>query len=189
MDRIKRISKWIQRVIYFLLPTLPLAIVLKWLLLPESALRAFLIPMHITARYAQQCHQALTDTCSPFTLMSRLLGACASLWSLLPLLVGLLVLKRLASAYYRGEIFTLANARSYRTLGLVFFIDALLIKPLHQALLSLAVTLNNPPGSRVIAIAFGTQNINMLLLGGLLIFISWIMIQGHRLQEENDLTV
>lgn len=123
------------------------------------------------------------------TSTQRFVGICGSFTGLLPLLLGLIVLKKLFQNYYGGHIFTLENADRYKKLGILFFLHALIAQPLQGLLMVLAATLSNPPGHRFITIGFGTPNLEAIFCGVLVIVISWVMAEAQKLQDEQQLTV
>jgi hypothetical protein len=105
------------------------------------------------------------------------------------IIAGLYILRSIFHNYEKGEIFTLTNGRHYRTLGLLFFLEALLFQPLSHMLLVLAMTLFNPPGHRYITVSFGTPNIEALFCGTVIIVISWVMIEAAKLEGEQKLII
>lgn len=97
---------------------------------------------------------------------------------------GLLRLRALFGLYARGEVFHPAAARCLRG-----FAWALVLvgasNPLTGALLSVALTLGNPPGERTLSISLGSDDLGTVFLGGLLLVIAWIMGEAGRIAEEN----
>ncbi|MGL4859242.1 MAG: DUF2975 domain-containing protein [Enterobacteriaceae bacterium] len=83
----------------------------------------------------------------------------------------------------------MSNTLRYKYLGWCFFIDALIATPLNEILLSIASSMSNPVGERYFGVSFSSFNIMELICGVLLIMISWIMIEGHTLQNEQELTI
>ncbi|MCP4221111.1 MAG: DUF2975 domain-containing protein [bacterium] len=49
--------------------------------------------------------------------------------------------------------------------------------------------MQNPPGQRILRIGFGSDDITKLVIGLLIILVSWIMNEGRELQEEQQYTV
>ena len=97
---------------------------------------------------------------------------------------GLFRLRALFGLYARGEVFHPAAARCLRG-----FAWALVLvgasNPLTSALLSVALTLGNPPGERTLAISLSSDDLGTIFLGGLLLVIAWIMGEAGRIAEEN----
>ena len=84
---------------------------------------------------------------------------------------GLILLSRLFALYERGEFFKTGNIRCIKFLGLV-----IAGVWLTQTILELMAHQNNIEGSG-------------LVYGGLVVFIAWIMDEGRKIQEEQELTV
>jgi hypothetical protein len=84
---------------------------------------------------------------------------------------GLILLNRLLSLYERGIFFAAGNVRCIKFLGLViagcWLVEAILELMAHQ---------NKTDGTG-------------LICGFLLVFIAWIMDEGRKIQEEQELTV
>ena len=64
----------------------------------------------------------------------------------------------------------------FETLGLT--LGRQVLKPLHQLLLSGALTMHNPPGQRYITISLSGTDIGIVLTGLLIFLISWIIQKG-----------
>ena len=124
-----------------------------------------------------------------WTALSSGIGLAGSLFSVIPVLWGLIVLKSIFRNYKQGAIFTTVNARHYRTLGWLFFMDALLIEPVSSMIEVLSITLSNPPGQRYISLNFGTPGLENLFYGLLILVISWVMLEASKLQEDQQLTI
>jgi hypothetical protein len=124
-----------------------------------------------------------------WTLMLKLLGFCADLIGLLPFFISLFFLKKLFSCYRDGEIFTPRNAILYRKLGVLYLVDALLIKSLSQTLMILAVTMTNPPGHRYLSLSFGTPHLSSLFYSVLVMIVSWVMCEASKLHDEHKFTI
>jgi len=113
------------------------------------------------------------------------------LTSMLPVGVGLYgvyCLSRLFRLYEHGQVFLAENVYWYKRLSRVLLWSCL-AGILCRCLLSVVLTLHNPPGQRMISLSLSSDDLNLLLLGGVLAVIAWVMDEGRRLQEEADLTV
>ncbi len=99
-------------------------------------------------------------------------------------LFGLWHVRLLFGAYERGEVFTTTAARHLRLAGLALAANALAAVFIHP-LGSILLTYDNAPGERQFSIALGSDTYMLLLAGGLLIVIGWIMGEAARLADEN----
>lgn len=108
------------------------------------------------------------------------LGAIA----LVPITMALLQMRALFARYRRGEILTLPCARHIFRAGQALVLLAmaqLVILPLQV----IALTADNPSGDRHIIINFSSETLWLLLSGGLLIVVGWVMVEATRAAEEN----
>jgi hypothetical protein len=191
MDRIQKVSSYLLIVFNVLLIALPLLAIIQWLFieLKISDVPSFINFFGLLERTVQTPEGIVNLSTIHWTPLLKILGFSADILNLIPLILSLFVLKSIFRNYQKGEIFSMANATQYRRLGWLFLLDALLIKSLSNTLLVLAVTLTNPPGHRYITVSFGTPNMTALFCGILVIVISWVMLEGYKLQEEQKLTV
>ena len=97
--------------------------------------------------------------------------------------------KVIFSNYKIGEIFNLDNAKYYNFLGWMFFIHAVIAKPISEGLMVLAVTLANPVGERYISISFGTPNLASIFYGIIVLVVSWVMLEAAKIKEEQSLII
>jgi len=115
----------------------------------------------------------------------------AFLASLLPLCVavfGLLTLSRLFLLYEKGVYFSMKNVELFKCLGLalLFWVPASVF---YNSLLSVIVSASNPVGERLLVVSFRYEELAFLLMGGVVILISWIMDEGRKLEDEQAHTI
>jgi hypothetical protein len=163
MNKIQTISRWMLILFNIILVLMPVKILFM------SGLLDFF-------------HTQWTYTSGSIAILSAIL-------EISPLALGIVFLKSIFKSYRKGNIFSAHNARYYQRIGILLELDALLIKPLSNMLMELALTLSNPPGQRLISITFTEFNFLEIFSGIIVIVISWVMLEGLRLQEENKLTV
>ena len=99
-------------------------------------------------------------------------------------LFGLWHVRLLFGAYERGEVFTETAARHIRLVGLAMAANAIAAVIVHS-LGSILLTYDSAPGTRQLSIALGSDTYLLLLTGGLLVVIGWIMGEAARLADEN----
>jgi len=182
MERIQTVSRYLLVTFNLLIFILPLAILVQTVFVEAPWLHFFQKPISTP----EGCVY-LNNI--PWTFLSKILWGLALTINFLPLFLSFFVLKGIFKNYLIGEIFTPCNARHFRKLGTLFFGYGLLAEPLSHLLQILAVTLSNPPGHRYLSIGFGTPNLEALFCGVLLVVISWIMLEGNKLREEQELVV
>jgi hypothetical protein len=117
--------------------------------------------------------------------------ALAFLASMIPTsvaLYGLLTLKELFKLYENAIVFSAQNVNCFRRLGhtLIFWVSAKLIL---TPLLSLILTMNNPAGKRTLVAGIAASDIATLIIGAIVIVISWVMNEACKLNDEQAYTV
>lgn len=115
----------------------------------------------------------------------------AFLISLLPgsvAIAGLLTLTRLFRLYEKAIYFTHENVRLFRRLGILLMLWVV-ANLLYTTLLSVVMTINNSAGERMVVASFDYSDLAILLIGAVVILISWIMEEGRKLEEEQAHTV
>ncbi|BDQ38839.1 hypothetical protein SYK_31990 [Pseudodesulfovibrio nedwellii] len=124
----------------------------------------------------------------PLAWSTRILGLGVDM---LPTAIGMLSLwwlVQLFSCFAAGEIFTRNTVMYIRRTGWTMLIGVC-VGPIHEALLTLVLTINNPPGERMISISLDSANFEEVVIAGVIILVSWIMEEGRKLREVNELTV
>lgn len=99
-----------------------------------------------------------------------------------------LFLARLFKSYEQLEIFSVNAVQCVKRVGICILCNQL-VYPIYFALLTLVLTISNPPGSRIIATAIELEQITMGAVGVIILLISWVMEKGRELQEEQAGTI
>ena len=95
---------------------------------------------------------------------------------------------KLFGLYSKGEIFSVNNVRYIRNIGYALLFTQI-VNPLYQVLMGAVLTLHNPPGHRFLSITLDQTNLGIILIALIVILISWIMAEGCKLREEQQLTI
>lgn len=124
----------------------------------------------------------------PLPASARLMGFVVVMIPTGVAMIGAYHLVRLFRLYEQGDIFKLRNVRCYKKLSrlLIWWFAAGI---LCQSLLSVVLTLHHPPGQRMVTVGLASSDLTALLLGLILMVIAWVMEEGRKLQEDQDLTV
>lgn len=125
----------------------------------------------------------------PIPLEHRLIGLAGAVFSQIPLYIGYAVLRQLFGLYRSGIIFSSENVKCYKWLGVLMILASVFFIPLGEGVSMMALTLSNPPGERMFSIGFGSSGIEIMLVGVLVMIISWIMEEGRKIDEERAYTV
>lgn len=188
MDRIQKVSSYLLVSFNILLVGLPLFLSILWVFIDDDPIKKA-VSEGLFFEWTRTPEGVVNLAKIAWTPLTKFIGFMGSLLGNLPVLLGLFILKAVFRNYRKGEIFNITNAQQYKYLGWLFFLDAFITRPLSEMLQVLAVTLTYPPGHRYITLGFGTPNIEALFCGILVIVISWVMVEGYKLQEEQKLTV
>ncbi|WP_020590964.1 DUF2975 domain-containing protein [Kiloniella laminariae] len=122
------------------------------------------------------------------TALPLLLAFVASLLPLSVTLYGLFILRKLFGLYEQGIIFAEENVRCFQKLGYCF-IASVAAGFLFTPLASVALTFNNLPGQRELVLDLRSDDLLALIVGGIILLISWVMEEGQKLEDEQRHTV
>lgn len=176
LSKIQRMSRIFRGVMVFLLVLGPLVVVLFWLLYNQLPLSFHepvkgIIPLERFLPLAVRLGVAGVN-------MLSLAVTSGVLWTLY----------QLFGFYQKSEIFSSNNVKCYRRLGLLLILWApagILTKSLLGAILSLT----NPPGQRTLSFGVSSGDLSFVLVGFIVLCISWVMAEGVYLQNEKNLTI
>ena len=171
LARIRRLSRKMEYFTSILLLATPLLLAFIWLYLDSW------IPMLADLTPEAIRLEALT----PWT---RLLGFLISMIPAAVMMYGLLQMRALFKQYQRGQIFTGQALLRLRKFAWTLLLSSAL-KPLIGAVLSVLLSLSNPPGQRMLVLTLSSNDIAMLFISGVFIVIAWIMAEGVRLADDN----
>lgn len=195
MNRIKNVSLFFTVVFQIIFVALPVLLIISWIYAPdELVLFAGFVKLHaIPANYSGMhvySPQGIPEKAILHTLTvhEKMLGCIVTA---IPMMVDLFILYsliKLFNLYRKGEIFSIHHVRYIRNIGYALLIGQLL-EPFYQFAMGLVLTINNPPGHRYASLMLDQTNIGILFTSLLVILISWIMAEGCKLREEQQLTV
>ena len=173
LSRIQRVSGKFRLLLTVLIVLIPIATLLFWVFFNfTSAGFKSGLPVKVT-----------TD----LPVLKLILGFLISLIPLSATLYGAINLKRLFSLYEKGIVFSEQNVSCFRHIGYALvcwvvanFADTMLI--------SLVLNYEKPYGSRVIA-QFGSTDMIFMMMGAVILLISWVMKEAVALEDEHAHTV
>ena len=104
------------------------------------------------------------------------------------MIYGLLKLRELFHLYETGLIFTDKNVACFRSLGraLIAWVICDLVK---NSLLSVVLTLPNPPGHRIITLGLYSADFAAIFVGIVILIIAWVMDEARKIQEDQALII
>ncbi len=173
IQRIATISARLRLVCTVLMAALPIVLALCWAFMEHLPFVNSRLPVPV-------------DHSLP--LVSRWLGFVASLLPGGVAIYALSRLRRLFGLYAQGIIFQADNVECFRQLGWSLFAWAG-ASLLFNTLAGLILTFHWKPGTRLLVITLEIQDL-LAVFGGLVVLtIAWVMDQGRRLREEQELYV
>lgn len=101
---------------------------------------------------------------------------------------GFYYLYKLFQLYAQGIIFSKQNIQYMQSIGYAFLLQTI-VWILEQPLISFILTSDNAPGQREVSIGFDSHALSNLMLGSIVIVISWVMNEAKRFEDELALTV
>ncbi len=112
-------------------------------------------------------------------------GSFLTSWLPMGLALGTLWLTRsLFLGYARGEIFTTAAARRLGGIGCLLLLTVG-AGAVARTLTVLALTWENPPGQRQLAVSLSSNDLGLTILGLLLMVVGWVLAEAARIADEN----
>lgn len=93
-------------------------------------------------------------------------------------------LRHLCSGYANGAVFTVAAAQCLKAVATVLLV-LVLIRPVSGMLISLAISIDLPPGGRALVVTFGSTELWIGLAGVMVLVTAWIMGEAATMADEN----
>jgi len=183
MGHIKRVSCFFRILFQVAFLITIIFTIMAWLQLPE--------PLHFFGKNANFVFSVIPKHLPILEPLRGTQKLCGFVLGLIPLAVHLAVLYyliRLFSLYEEGKIFFMENVIATKRIGLLLALQQI-INPLYEIMITPVLTWYNPVGQRVIEADFSNSNVGLLIMGLMIILVSWIMAEGCKLREEHDLTV
>lgn len=181
MNKIQRVSFCFKILFQITMVTMFLLQILGWIQAPEAVKWPFLWFSVIPRTYINIVPPMMT-------LNMKLMGFAASMVPVIIEMFVLYFLIKLFQSYEQGEYFSLNNVRYIRNVGYALLLDQF-VNPFYQFVMGVVLTWNNPPGHRIAAITLNQTNLGMVITAFLVLVISWIMAEGYKMREEQQLTI
>jgi len=127
-----------------------------------------------------------TNQTLPYSSLA--LAFCVSLIPVSVAMFGMVTLTKLFKLYENAIVFAAENVKYVRRLGyiLIYWVIA---SAIFTTLISIVISFANPPGQRMMVAEFQISDLSTLLIGAIVILISWIMEEGRKLEDETAHTI
>jgi len=118
----------------------------------------------------------------------RLLGFLISLLPLATEVFAIVTIMRLLKLYKEANIFSSVHVLLFKRLGQTLICYA--ITGIFQTTgLGLVMTMNNPPGQRMLTLTMGSDEISLFVIAAIVLMLAWVMDEGRKQAEEQALIV
>lgn len=181
MERIERVSRAFRVFFSVVLAILPVLNIAIWIFFNEAY-------SLVSQGTVGGVSLAKLPVPLPLPAWIRALGFTVCLIPLSVQMCMVYYLRRLFSLYARGMVFTGENVLCIRRTG-VALLAGQALSPVVQALMTVVLTLNNPPGHRMVQIGLSSADLTAVAVGFMLIVVAWIMDEGRKLTEEQALVI
>lgn len=173
MQRLARASRRLVAASTVFLVLVPVVLALFWALLPLHPDLGLHLPVKVD---------------SGLPISGQVMAFFASMIPGAVTMYGLWLLRRLFGLYQRGVVFETDNVECYRRLGWVLIAFAI-ARFISQPILSVVLTLHHPPGHRMLAVGLSSDDVVTVLVGAVVLTISWVMDEAHRMKQEYEMFV
>lgn len=174
-QRITTLSRKLRRICNGLIYGLPVVCGLVWIFFNQLYAYAPMMPLP-------------THVDHDLPGLTRFFAFLVDLIPLGAVMYGLGRLRSLFLLYENGLIFTEQNVRCFRSLGRTLIVWVV-CHVVRTTLLSVILTIDNPPGKRIIALMFDSGDFAGVFVGVVVLTISWVMDEGRKIQEDQALIV
>jgi len=174
ISRIQRVSAMFRQLFTVLIFFIPIATSMYWLLFNY-------LPSGLTARLPVSASQSFSFSTLFFAFLISLIPMSVAVY-------GAINLKELFKLYEKAIIFSEKNVSYLRRLGytLIFWVISNFI---FTVLISIVLTFNNSPGERKMVAQLDISDIGTLIIGAVVVLVSWVMSEASRLADEQIHTV
>jgi hypothetical protein len=167
--RVAKISRWMAGLCVVLAIAIPFAVAAVIFLAPEQVIaRRQLAALGITV----------------LDLHDQVIVFAFSVLFSLPLIWGLFQLRTLFRRYAAGDVFSKAASGSLYRFALALLLHAF-ANFLSRTIIPLALTMQNPPGERKLAIAISSDDVSTVFIAVTFMVIAWVMAEAAEVSEEN----
>ncbi len=183
MHNIKKVSIFFRVLLQLAFVLLPIITIICWINAPNPVIDS----QNLSLSFLPNGLDKL-KILHELSLSTKIFGC---LLSLIPTGINMLVLYfliKLFELYQQGEIFSSQNVKYIRNTAYGLLLGQV-VNPFYQGFLSALLTWQNPHGTRIAEVSLSGTNIGIVLAALLIILISWIMAEGCKLREEQQLTI
>ena len=169
--RIQRVSRWLALLCLVPIVSLPIIPLAYW-------------GLETPDRLAEPAQLAVGAIQAPIEIWQRVIGATLSLLPVGMLVAGLLQARRCFLLFAAGQIFVSETTRCLRRFA-GWVAASVAAGILTSSILSVLLTINNPPGMRQLAVGVGSNELFTLSFAAMVWLMAAVIAHGQALAEEN----
>ncbi|HVV69114.1 MAG TPA: DUF2975 domain-containing protein [Gammaproteobacteria bacterium] len=179
IKKVSRIFRWLFQILFIVIPIVH---ILAWINAP--------MPIDVSGKFGFFINVIPkgTEILHPLSVSTRIYSGLVSAIPMLLLELIVYFLIRLFKLYEQGQIFSLQNVKYIKKTGYALLIFQI-VRPLSDGFLTALLTWGNGHGHRYATITVSGTDLSMVLTAFIIILVSWIMTEGCRLREEQQLTI
>jgi Protein of unknown function (DUF2975) len=191
VEKIQRVSSILWKLLWVPLLGYPLFVCLAWLFPETEFVKSF---SHVIAFYAPPSgdfHGNPVIRLDPALLSvgARGIGFAGSILDTLFVCAAAILGLKLLRLYQKGIIFSEENTRFMSGIGWCVLLYGVVGGLFVRALWGVASTFDNPIGQRFLTLSLSEGDFKLIFAGVFILLITWVMREGVKLQQEQELTV
>lgn len=181
MERIQKWSRYIRILFQWVIIVIPIVTLVDWVIFDAAEIR-----MLQTFKFLEGANIMIPETIPYSTRWISFIIAMIPRGILMFIFYHLVKLFKL---YEIGYIFTMDNIRHIKICAYATLVW-LIAHFFEYILLILALTINNPKGSRYLSVRFGTAcDFYSIIISIVIIIIAHVMDEARKIKNENELTI
>ena len=166
---IERLSSAVSKLCYISIALMPLILVWIWM-----------DPERVAQDFSDTSDLVLPEAIG---FLTRFFGFTLSIIPTILMIKGLLSLKEFLNNLQKSDYFNPNNPTLLRKFAYMLLWSTL-ARPLIGALVSIVITINNPPGQRTVAFSLGTDEISGVFVALLIMLLSLLMAESKSSVDE-----
>ena len=166
---IERLSNAVSKLCYISIAVMPLILVWIWM-----------DPERVAQDFSDTSDLVLSEAIG---FLNRIFGFTLSIIPTILMIMGLLSLQEFLNNLQKSDYFNPNNPTLLRKFAYMLLWSTL-ARPLIGALVSIVITINNPPGQRTVTFSLGTDEISGVFVALLIMLLSLLMAESKSSVDE-----
>ena len=166
---IERLSSAVSKLCYISIAVMPLILVWIWM-----------DPERVAQDFSDTSDLVLSEAIG---FLTRIFGFTLTIIPTTLMIIGLLSLQEFLNNLQKSDYFNPNNPTLLRKFAFMLLWSTL-ARPLIGALVSIVITINNPPGQRTVTFSLGTDEISGVFVALLIMLLSLLMAESQSSVDE-----